>query len=495
MVRAVAAVIAISSLVVVLPATLSVWTMPRLWVAALAALLGAIYQRRYSPMQARAWSVFGLCAVPSILTSIDPSMSIMGQWYCGAETVMLMLLCYLLMSNAVGVDDHVVAIAITIFGTIAAMYLVLQGMGINPLAWNAPASYNRMPGLMGHPAWSGLMAAMTIPFALYLSDYDDTWYLSIAVCVIGLVLTGSRGAIIAAVVSAVWHYRDRLPRTLAALLVAMSAIAVIYLGYHGSQSDVMRIEQNRLAMLAWWQHPWLGWGPGTGALWFLRVRDILTASRMGDSIVIQVHSHNWITNILASQGVIGLAGWAVMACYCWRTATDTVRGALLVVGIFGLFNPIPPVVYIVMAVAVGSCASGDERSTIARRSVMTLLAGVVFAVMSSSLASDVMARRGHHADRSSRYNDAARYFLRAAKFAPWEFYYPARAATSLPTDNDIRKAVARASIKSSRVHRYNPMSITASSVALQLIGRPKAAISIAKYALKLDPLRVLHTAK
>jgi O-antigen ligase len=334
----------------------------------------------------------------------------------------------------------------TVAGIAGAAYLFLQRLGLDPWAWtgNVDTWSGRQMGFAGQPVFSGALLALALPWVA-------SWW-AVAGIASAAYLTGSRAALLAAGVVVGWRLWDKPARR--PFLVALAALGVFMVCHiHRAASDGQRVEFNRVAIKAWSQRPVLGWGPATGSVWFIRCRSTAGA--------ICKHSHNLVTNVLATQGLLGLAAWALLLVTAWRVATYKTREALLSMAVFGMFEPVPAVAYVVIALAVGMDASPPVCATRRRRG-LTALAALLFAFLSWELVAD---RYAHSGD-----------WGRAADMCPWEYAYCERVSD---------KAVA-----SAWRHQDNPMVYTGAIEALRVQGKPRSAEVLVRIANRMDPLRL-----
>jgi hypothetical protein len=391
------------------------------------------------------WSLFAAAFLVSTIASQDPLLSLAGRYSAGAENVVLLILCYLAWefgtTRPPGLSRWM-----TFAGIAGAAYLGLQRLGLDPWTWSGAVSTwsGRQMGAAGQPVISGALVALALPWVA-------SWWLALPVAA-SVALTGSRAALLAAGVVIGWRLWDKPARR--PFLVALAALGVFMVCriHHAPASDGQRIEFSRVALKAWSQRPVLGWGPATGAVWFIRCR-----STPG---TICKHSHNLITNVLATQGLLGLAAWVLLLGSAWRTATFRTRAALLGMAVFGMFEPIPAPAYVVLALAVGMDASPPVPAPRRRGLVRALSAALLFAFLSWEMVAD---HRAHLGD-----------WGRAADMCPWEYAYCERVSD---------KAVA-----SAWRHKGNPMAYAGAIESLRQQDRPKSAEVLVRIENGMDPL-------
>ena len=391
------------------------------------------------------WSLFAAAFLVSTFAGADPLLSLAGRYSAGAETAVLLLLCWLAWefgnTNPPGLSRWM-----TVAGIAGAVYLVLQRLGFDPWVWTGAVDTwsGRQAGAAGQPVFSGALVALALP---WVASWWWVAYMVLAVC-----LTGSRAAMLAAGTVIGWRLWDKPARR--PFLVALAALGVFMVCHihHAPASDGQRIEFSRVAIKAWSQRPVLGWGPATGAVWFIRCR-----STPGQ---ICKHSHNLVTNVLATQGLLGLAAWGLLLWSGWRVATLRTRAALLCMAVFSMFEPIPAPAYVVLALAVGMDATPIPAPRC--RGWVQLAAALLFAFLSWEMVAD---HRVHLGD-----------WGRAADMCPWEFAYCERVSD---------KAVA-----SAWRHQGNPMAYAGAIKSLRQQDRPRSAEVLVRIENRMDPFRL-----
>ncbi len=474
---------------------------PKLWLIALAACIGA-WSSRSSPSHPgadRLWMIFGVAFCLSSIMGVNLVGSIWGGVYCGWENCILGFMSWVAFESGRGMLSKKPDIALNPnplplwaggCAVVGGLLCIAQSCGVifSPTV--------RAAGAMGQPAFTGALLAVGIPYCLALRR----WELPFAVVLAGIFCTGARAPLLAAVVAVAWHYRDRLSRRAWILFGVLAAVLLIFFFNQHGISDAMRLDHWRLAAKAWLVHPWLGWGPGTGALWFLKMRDAATVAVMGSGNI-QLHAHNLPLNVLATQGLLGLAAWVMLLAGAWRVAGSTTRGALLAAGACSLTNPLPHVVYPFLSLSCGldlGRAPGATQSlpgSLGRTWALRLAGAVCLLMGSLQLAGDLAGRRGEVARLAGDRRAAVSWYLLAARISPAEPIYPMlaarEAAAGIP--DPASDAVGRACLRSLRLHPVHPMVLSASARAMAAAGRRREAQALAQAARRLDPAGALVT--
>ena len=296
---------------------------------ALAVVAGVILRPRATPDRQSlglwGWGglLFALATIPSMPGAIVPTAALAGLIQMTAAGVILMAATNWLRSEAT-LSQRLVR-CLVIGGAASVLPAVVQ-----VLFQLGPPSYMQ-DGVMraystyGQPNSYGAYLVGVAPLALALAARKRTYVLPFAVIVLGIVLTGSRGAWVACLASLACLYALRFrwsPRSMAIGLIGvafvMTAPAWLPDAYLGRLSLVNWSTQQRLLLaLMTWQgilrNPLLGYGSGSfPAL----VPDIALPGYQDDV----EHPHNLILHVWLELGLVAtLVLVALLAAYFWTT--------------------------------------------------------------------------------------------------------------------------------------------------------------------------------
>ena len=204
--------------------------------------------------------------------------------------------------------------------------LVIRGILYNPSVLNF-SLVNRFGYPMAHPNAAGLLLAMSIPLALAIIASQKGWLhgvtlASLAAQFAGLILTYSRGAWLACLVSllGISLMEDRLRKGVFALgllgLVVFVAVAPLrnrLMTLVNPTADAAIEERLRFmggAVTVGLENPLLGFGYGRDRLREGVKKEVADSGQLG----FIPHSHNMYTELLAETGVLGLAAFMWMIC-------------------------------------------------------------------------------------------------------------------------------------------------------------------------------------
>jgi O-antigen ligase len=237
-------------------------------------------------------------------------------------------------------------------GTAIALYGILQYFGVDPLL--PPASYHigegflaivRPPSSLGHADYFAgyLLYVVFLGTALVATEATLSWKALGAAATVagsaGIVLSGTRGALLGLAAGAVslwlWN-RPRFTRRHLAIAAGLCAVGLVFYvspaGLKLRARSQWALEDLRGGARLWlWRdslrmasHRWLsGFGPETFGLEFPRYQSAQLARAFPDFY--HESPHNIFLDTLVSQGVLGLAifiGFAVVAWFAARHAVS-----------------------------------------------------------------------------------------------------------------------------------------------------------------------------
>lgn len=228
--------------------------------------------------------VVGLAAAGSVLTLLGlvPLGSLFSLYRFVGLLAITVLVVGVLGATRRRMDG--LALAFLIGVVVHSGLATLDATGIWHLASNLTglrgfASSGRVTGLTLHSNLLGLSSAMAVPFALYFAARRRAYYVCVPVLVMGIVASGSRAAVLAAVVGAVLYVvvtGHRVTRRLVgiAVLLVGAALAAAQLGITvglarlargnttAARADAIRDALSDDARAEFLAHPFFGVGFG-----------------------------------------------------------------------------------------------------------------------------------------------------------------------------------------------------------------------------------------
>ncbi len=303
--------------------------------------------------------VVWVCAT---VTSVSPLASFWGSYqrWTGLVTQVAFLLLFLMSAAVLGTTPRATRLAeiVAIAGSLAAVYALIQRAGLDPLSWNrgvewsgqSISSADRPFGTFGNPDFLAAFLAISIVLTAGLllrrkqplSFRAGMWWISAAVQIAALLLTGSRAGLLGCVAGlALYALMQSEPRRLLRQRWAPPAVAVLILAVFIAATVPNLGSINRLlsfdpgdgstrVRLALWnasiqliaERPVTGWGLDTfgkvvlqhypAALWYLEPPEFIVD-----------RAHNAIVDALVSMGVIGAIAYGIVAGglvrHIWKT--------------------------------------------------------------------------------------------------------------------------------------------------------------------------------
>lgn len=424
---------------------------------------------RFTPV--RALAAVGVIAVLAAVVSADVQTAFQGS-YPGYEAGLIALAaaaCAVVGVAALGEDGvAVLTRAVTVALLLVSVLAVLERAGWPVVAVREYLDASRVRSTLGNAANLGLWAVGALPWAAYVAarDPDRRWrWLAVAAAACGavaLVLSGSRGALVALVLgAAVWYVLSaqapdpaRAYRRVAVGVCVAGAIALaVVTGIRATPGAVdtvagrAQVWSATAPLVA--QRPFLGWGPGGFGRAFVAnmPEGLVDPAAVERSLE---DPHNLLLSAAASIGPLGAlllaATVVVTAREAWRvrlrdaTGAGVAAAASLAVAVAGLqFHfvtlEIATLVFASLgALAVASVSLGGGRPAAAESArtgpsrwaagpwwAGAVLAGAVFAAAVGLVAADMNVATGFGiVSAGGSWEDAARAFGTARTLAPWE---------------------------------------------------------------------------
>jgi len=345
--------------------------------------------------------------------------------------------------------------ALGVVGAATMGYAALQAVGGDPFPWNA-AFGGRVFATFGNPNFYAGYLLSVWPVCAYCAVAEPErrgWWTAAAVGAgICLVLTGTRGAILAAVpMLGLWMFfqdgiRARLWRAVLSGVAAIAVVAVILAGaFRGDASVAERQFKWAVGMRMFADHPMAGVGAGNLPMHFATYRArVLPQGRVRMKSSSESHVHNEYVQTLAETGIVGMALLLTAAAVLLghlvagvQVSPDPGRSAELA-GICALggallyavsnfpFACVPSGMACITAVGCclprepgGTCAASSRNERMVRLALAVLLAlgSWIFGVR--RVAAGYHAARGVHLRASGEAPAAVETLERAARLDPY----------------------------------------------------------------------------
>lgn len=442
-----------ASAVVFTPWTTDAFGLPKFTLVALAVVVAAglliVRPLPRVPLPRLAFPVAALLATTALATAFStaPTESLFGRYErLGGLVPLVVYVAFagLVYAAAVVRRDTLVVLALAIVaaGSVAAAYVLVQTVGLDPLDWrdNVGNAVRYQAGPLGNANFAGSVLAISALFvpALVRRTPDRTKRAALigagALLVLGVVATQSRGGLLALGAGAatlaafdddarrfVRHHHRR-----ATAAVAVGALALIALA---ATTNLGRSESLRIRGWQWTSavaialdHPLVGTGPDTFQLHHPQHRPLADGRELG--LQIADKPHNLALEHAAGEGLLGLAAYLALvvavvlaAVRRLRDRTTPERGLLVafLAGAVahvaqGLFSIDVPPLAVLWWTSVGAIAALADRSfdlrTAPRRRPAPLPTTV--AVAAAGLAAALVLSLPWRADWAATQGDLAR---------------------------------------------------------------------------------------
>lgn len=421
---------------IVLVNFLDAYSVPKLLFLSIAGTIGTILCiRRNKNILSWQWGLFFLTTLVGSLLSINPPGSIFGDFYLGWETLLFLVVCYGCYCYGLLIDREKIYTALSIAGIISSIVGLSQIFGFeHDTHW---VGSHRLGGTMGHPVFYGAMLLIGIVPTISLLLKNWRWVFALIPQVICLFATASRGAIIgtmiASIVLSCHRLSNKLKNVFIFSVVILSCLLIAHrwiYGVGGISSDSMRLVQCKIAVKAFIEHPFFGYGPACYLHAFCKLRNIRDVIALGGPAVIQRNAHCLPLNILATEGLFGFLSWSVMLFFMWKNFDIVGKALISAIFFVGLFNPIPQPCYAILALIIGK-----EGNVKLYRKYLNYL--IVFIVSLSLL----FVSRLSLADSLARHGQG----IAAINIAPQNFLY--RAVAIMTSEPEKQLEIAKAGVK------------------------------------------------
>jgi len=416
--------VATAALAFMLPWNADPYILPKLLALALVAL--ALLLRPSEMASTLAGPILiGLgCWTVAALNSRDIWYSIVGTWLNPFDAFVAVALYAALVIGVarLGPEPEEAAEAFAWVGIPVCLYAIWQYLfpAVDPLRPVAGA-LDRSISTQGGPVYLGAVLAMLAVVGAALARWGRRiGWVTLALALAGVWASGTRGALLGALAGAAVYLplRGRLVAGAAGILLLAAhprAISVV--------SDVARLEIWKSAIAIWSDSPWVGTGPGTFPMVFRQYITPAFVAAHGSATVSQGHAHNEILQVLATSGLVGLAGWVLVAAALWRESrySRVLRALCVAYAVLAIFNPVPHSATAMLAVFAGVASSRWAPAPIPWPHVAA--AALSLFLSARMAAADWHYAKGH---RTKDAFDRAAAYSRAAELNPWEVHYLGR---------------------------------------------------------------------
>lgn len=224
----------------------------------------------------------------------------------------------------------------------------------NPWGYEVLSAGHRVSGAIGSPPTLGCVLAMCLPFCY---GRTPARALLSGLTMMALLVTGSRGPLLGAVVGALivgWASRSDTMGAKSSAGALTSGLLVLCLAAifldHG-RSDKIRWLTWTSSLEVWKAHPWLGCGAETYVDTWRAFRTPAWVALSGPNNF-QDHAHNDFLEILAVSGLLGLGAYCLFLRRLWgqikaQMPPKEIRGALAALFVCAKFNAVPfPAIFV-----------------------------------------------------------------------------------------------------------------------------------------------------
>lgn len=320
------------------------------------------------PPIARGMFLLLFCAL-SAFFGFSPSQSwtgVNGEYFYGILPMACVFAAYAMGSSCENLErDAVLAVAL------ACLYGCVQAWVGEPFAGIGPLPTGRAISTAGNPVF----LASVIVVALPLAAHQSRWYM-VALMVLGLLASKSRGGIMAGAVGVAAYYylrhrmvRDRVKTVALAGVVAFVALAA-FVVIRRPGSDDIRLRCWRVGVVEFANTPkfmLLGSGPDT----FDHVWRAGASREDSGAMPGRIHgnAHNDWLQLLVTTGILGFALYLAVQMaavkdlvpYCAMPNVAAALGSAAGLFVFAKFSPVPLAASAMLALLLGGARAASPR--------------------------------------------------------------------------------------------------------------------------------------
>jgi hypothetical protein len=278
---------------------------------------------------ARVAVVYGLIGLSIVATGL---VAVGGPtlYIDGLKDLLLLVIAAFCIRTASDGQRFAVALCVTgfILGAGSAFSVLAHPFGpfqvVGPAGPLDPTGTRAAGLLYGDANFFALSLATIVPFALFLIGRGgrQAWVggVSMAGLFAGILATGSRGGLLAAVIAGlVWAFTSestRMKRASVATVVCLIALTPLFSAQLSPSRDVTgRLNENRIAIAMFADHPVAGVGPQVYPDLF---RDY--SRQYGNDPRYERPPHSLPLEIASEQGLVGILAWIVAGVFVIRFA-------------------------------------------------------------------------------------------------------------------------------------------------------------------------------
>jgi O-antigen ligase len=450
-------------------------------------------------------AIFSAVAVASAILARDIPTAILGfygQPFGGLVHIALVILAFF---AAAAIKQSVIR-PLTWAASILSLVVLAQagGLGIGQYG----TEQGRALSLFGSPVFAGAVISALVPIVAWSGLRGRGW-IPLAVTLLACFLTYSRGAYLAAlggllVMGGCLPGRRLAKKAVAGLLVAFGGLFLILCQPGRVKSDVLKGDSIRIAI---WRDsleaikkaPILGSGPDNFMLAFQEIKSDRFITAAHDDRILPAGAHNDILQAATTIGAAGLLAYGTGLLGLILAGGGLSWAVLASIFIMAKIQPIPPQVWIVLALIAGQSVKTEPiRPEVRRLAWITGLTVLILCAVASAVSwqADQYYNQGRLAIISGRPDRAAYSLMMANNIAPWRSEYSARrcelAWRSIEEAAPARKKeLSELSLKvSKRSLWWNPRDPVAHEIAatsLLMAGYLKEAAMEIAIATKLNP--------
>lgn len=327
---------------------------------------------------------------------LDQTAALYGQFRCpyyGLYALVLVFMAYCTaQSDEAGTICELVAMSAAAQGAIATFQAILQTSGIESVHL---AFGGRVSGTIGSPVFLGIYLVIGVICCFVVED-ERLAGVCVGMCTTGLIAAKSLAAIpcLIVAVSVMLSQKHRKAQVIA----VVSALLMGWVATSHAPNCLERVELLKISWAAFLKHPWFGYGPDNFIMAFRQNRTLEYIHILGKSEMGQASAHNWFGQVLATQGLFGLAFFILAMRSVWEGVKEDSIGSAVFAAVFvyGLVQPVPIETQVVVAIIIGSRSykSDDMYGLVFPTGILIATSVGLLLMLRSFVVPDYYSRKG-----------------------------------------------------------------------------------------------------
>lgn len=297
------------------------------------------------------------------IMGVDFGQSFLGNYWRGQGlfTLLHYLMLYILVSNSgdFGLSLKDIFLPLVASGVLVSLGAVFQFVLIWTGGETPPLQYlfnGRYHVVFGNPNFFGAFLALLVPVVswYFITTKKKYWLIAGAIMLFGIVLSGSKGALIGAVFGCIAVLGKRTINIIKVIMIIILCVVFLYSNNRESVYE-SRTAIWESGIRAFAQKPILGWGmENFDDAYKLGVKDNWLSEIYVDK------AHNEIIEVMVAGGIVGLAFYLLLLVNFFKRAQLLLKGVMVSFILISFTNVISVTSYLFFWILLGLAGKEDN---------------------------------------------------------------------------------------------------------------------------------------